>query len=50
MLDLNEVNEAVNQFGSEIGSLLETSNKGLVEAKFDKMNNLIADYNFLNIL
>ena len=50
LLDLNEVNEAVNQFGSEIGSLLETSNKGLVEAKFDKMNNLIADYNFLNIL
>ena len=40
-LDLNEVNEATNQFGSEIGSLLETSNKELIEAKFQKMNSLI---------
>ena len=49
-LDLNEVNEATNQFGSEIGSLLETSNKDLVEAKFKKMNNLIKNHSFLNVL
>ena len=49
-LDLNEVNEATNQFGSEIGSLLETSNKELIEAKFQKMNSLITNYNFLNSL
>jgi len=49
-LDLNEVNEATNQFGSEIGSLLETSNKDLVEAKFEKMNSLIKNHSFLNVL
>ncbi len=49
-LDLNEVNEATNQFGSEIGSLLETSNKELIEAKFQKMNSLINNYIFLNSL
>ena len=49
-LNLNEVNEATNQFGSEIGSLLETSNKELVEAKFKKMNSLINNYNFLSLL
>ena len=40
--------DALIKFGSEIGSLLETSNKDLVEAKFKKMNSLITNYNFLN--
>tara|TARA_B100000945_G_scaffold254615_1_gene211749 strand:- start:95 stop:1531 length:1437 start_codon:yes stop_codon:yes gene_type:complete len=50
LLDLNEVNEITNQFGSEIGSLLETSNKDLVAAKFEKMNTLMTNYSFLNSL
>ena len=50
LLDLNEVNEITNQFGSEIGSLLETSNKELVSLKFEKMNTLITNYSYLNSL
>ena len=49
-LDMNTINEAANQFGVEIGSLLETSNKELVEAKFDKMNILIKENSFLKSL
>ena len=50
LLDLNEVNEITNQFGSEIGSLLETSNKELVALKFEKMNTLVTNYSYLNSL
>ena len=50
LLDLNEVNEITNQFGSEIGSLLETSNKELVSLKFEKMNTLMTNYSYLNSL
>ena len=50
LLDLNEVNEITNRFGSEIGSLLETSNKELVALKFEKMNTLMTNYSYLNSL
>ena len=46
-LSLNTVNEAINQFGFEIGSLLETAEKEIVALKFDKMNTLVANNNFL---
>jgi len=46
-LSLNTVNEAINQFGFEIGSLLETAEKEIVALKFDKMNILVANNNFL---
>jgi peptide/nickel transport system permease protein len=46
-LSLNTVNEAINQFGFEIGSLLETAEKEIVALKFDKMNTLVATNNFL---
>ena len=49
-LDLNIVNEACNQFGSEIGNLLETSDNDLVQNSFDKMNDLLNINNFLNPL
>ena len=49
-LDLNAVNEAANQFGFEIGSLLETSVEELVAGKFKKMNNLVADNTYLSLL
>jgi len=49
-LDLNAVNEAANQFGFEIGSLLETSEEELVAGKFKKMNNLVADNTYLSLL
>ena len=49
-LDLNAVNEAANQFGFEIGSLLETSVEELVADKFKKMNNLVADNTYLSLL
>ena len=35
-LSLNKVNEAINQFGFEIGSLLETAEKKIVTLKFEK--------------
>ena len=47
-LNINEVTEANNQFGVEIGSLLETSNKLLIAGKFDKMNTLVIDNIFLS--
>lgn len=50
LLDLNNVNEVTNQFGSEISSLLETSNKELIDLKFDKIKTLVAENNYLNIL
>ncbi len=49
-LDLNNVNEAINQFGFEIGSLLETSEEEIVSVKFEKMNSLLAENNFLTPL
>ena len=50
LLSLNAVNEAANQFGFEIGSLLETSDKIVVPLKFEKMNNLLQDNVFLSEL
>ena len=47
-LNVNEVTEANNQFGVEIGSLLETSNKLLIAGKFDKMNTLLMENIFLS--
>ena len=49
-LDLNEINEVVNQLGSEIGSLLETSDKNLIDLKFEKMNTLVSNNNYLSFL
>ena len=49
-LSLNTVNEAANQFGFEIGSLLETSDKTLVPLKFEKMNGLLQNHVFLSNL
>ncbi|MDC0204769.1 ABC transporter permease [Flavobacteriales bacterium] len=46
-LSLNIVNEANNQFGFEISSLLETAEKEIVSLKFEKMNTLIESNNFL---
>ena len=49
-LSLNTVNEAANQFGFEIGSLLETSDETLVPLKFEKMNGLLQNHIFLSNL
>jgi len=49
-LSLNTVNEAANQFGFEIGSLLETSDETLVPLKFEKMNGLLKNHIFLSNL
>ena len=49
-LDLNKINEVVNQLGSEIGSLLETSDKNLIDLKFEKMNTLVSNNNYLSFL
>jgi len=49
-LSLNTVNEAANQFGFEIGSLLETSDKKVVPLKFEKMNVLLKNHVFLSDL
>jgi len=49
-MSLNSVNEAVNQFGFEIGSLLETAEKTIVALKFEKMNSLLAQNSFLDNL
>ena len=44
------MNEAANQFGFEIGSLLETSDKKVVPLKFEKMNILLKNHVFLSDL
>jgi peptide/nickel transport system permease protein len=49
-LKLNEVNEIINQFGFEIGSLLETAKPGLIQLKFKKMNTLISNNLYLKSL
>ncbi|MAW21541.1 MAG: hypothetical protein CMD16_04000 [Flavobacteriales bacterium] len=49
-LVLNDVNESINQFGFEVGSLLETSKANLVDLKFEKMYSLLKNNPFLNIL
>jgi peptide/nickel transport system permease protein len=49
-LSLNTVNEAANQFGFEIGSLLETSDKIIIPLKFEKMNSLLQNHVFLSDL
>ena len=46
-LSLNEINEASNQFGFEIGSLLESNKDEIIKIKFDKINNLINQFPFL---
>ena len=46
-LSLNTVNEAINQFGFEVGSLLETAEKKVVALKFDKLNALVESNDFL---
>ena len=40
---LNDMSEAVNQLNFEIGSLLETSEKDIIENKFKKLNTLIEE-------
>ena len=49
-LSLNIVNEATNQFGFEIGSLLETSEETVVLLKFEKINSLLQNHVFLSDL
>jgi peptide/nickel transport system permease protein len=49
-LFLNTVNESANQFGFEIGSLLETSDKDILALKFEKMNSLLKENIFLSDL
>jgi peptide/nickel transport system permease protein len=49
-LVLNDVNESINQFGFEVGSLLETSKAHLVDVKFEKMNFLLKRNSFLSVL
>ncbi len=44
---LNNINEVINQFNFEIGSLLETSDQSIMDIKFDKMYNLVENNNFL---
>lgn len=47
---LNDVNEVINQLNFEIGSLLETSEKDIIDNKFKKLNTLIEENIFLNDL
>jgi peptide/nickel transport system permease protein len=49
-LDLNNVNEVVNQFGFEISSLLETSKPEIVDIKFEKLNSLMAQNSYLQVV
>jgi len=49
-LALNQVNEVINQFGFEIGSLLETAKPDLMDVKFEKMNTLLAENSYLSLL
>ena len=48
--DLIKITEVNNQFGFEIGSLLETSKKEIIDIKLTKMENLLNDNTFLNEL
>ena len=49
-LDLNTINEAVNQVGFEINSLLETSEDELMELALNKIENNLNQYAFFNPL
>ena len=49
-LSLNTVNEARNQFGFEVGSLLETAEEEIIVIKFDKMEVLVTSNIFLSHL
>ena len=49
-LSSNTINESINQLGFEIGSLLETSKKNIVEIKFKNIYELINSNNFLSDL
>ena len=49
-LDLNTINEAVNQVGFEINSLLETSDDTLINLALNKLDNKINNYSFFNPL
>ena len=50
VLDLNTINEAVNQVGFEINSLLETSEDELMELALNKIENNLNEYSFFNPL
>ncbi len=45
---INAINETSNQFGFEIGSLLETSKSDILDFRFNKMTSLIQENDFLN--
>ena len=47
---LNNINEISNQFGFEIGSLLETNKSDILDIKFNKMESLLDNNLFLNPL
>jgi len=49
-LSLNTVNEARNQFGFEVGSLLETAEEEIIVIKFDNMEVLVTSNTFLSHL
>ena len=49
-LDLNTINEAVNQVGFEINSLLETSEDELINLALNKIDNNLNKYSFFNPL
>ena len=50
VLDLNTINEAVNQVGFEINSLLETSEDELMELALNKIETNLNEYSFFNPL
>lgn len=47
---LTDIKEVSNQFGFEIGSLLETSREEVVQIKMEKMDNLLANNAVLSVL
>ncbi len=49
-LSLNNINETYNDFLFEAVSLLETSDKEIIQMKFNKMNEIITNNNFLGHL
>lgn len=49
-LNLNNTNEVINQFGFEIGSLLETSDPEIMDMKLEKINTFIESNSFLSHL
>ena len=47
---LTDIKEVSNQFGFEIGSLLETSRSEVVKIKMEKMDKLLSENTFLSVL